>query len=121
MDEARDTPLRQHLCTAHGMHRSRALLLLDLNTAESLWLYIEIPITLKGLDMTPQFLREEAMRFRGMAVTVDREASKLRLLTMANDYESRAKVADELTEPNLGEVIKGNTGGRIVKELNEAG
>ena len=71
--------------------------------------------------MTPQFLREEAIRFRGMAVTVDREASKLRLLTMANDYESRAKAADALTEPNLGEAIKANTGRRIVKEQNEAG
>jgi hypothetical protein len=78
-------------------------------------------MTLKGLDMTPQFLREEAIRFRGMAVTVDREASKLRLLTMANDYESRAKAADELTEPNLGGAIKANTGRRIVKEQSEAG
>jgi hypothetical protein len=87
----------------------------------SLWLHVEIPMTLKGLDMTPQFLREEAIRFRGMAVTVDREASKLRLLTMAKDFESRAKAADDLTEPNLGEAIKGNTSRRIVKELNEAG
>lgn len=78
-------------------------------------------MTLKGLDMTPQFLREEAIRFRGMAVTVDREASKLRLLTMANDYKSRAKAADALTEPNLGEAIKANTGRRIVKEQSEAG
>ena len=78
-------------------------------------------MTLKGLDMTPQFLREEAIRFRGMAVTVDREASKLRLLTMENDYESRAKAADALTEPNLGEAIKANTGRRIVKEQSEAG
>ena len=78
-------------------------------------------MTLKGLDMTPQFLREEAIRFRGMAVTVDREASKLRLLTMANDYEFRAKAADALTEPNLGEAIKANTGRRIVKEQSEAG
>ena len=54
-------------------------------------LHVEIPMTLKGLDLTPQFLREEAIRFRGMAVTVDREASKLRLLTMANDYEFSGK------------------------------
>ena len=46
--------------------------------------------------MTPQFLREEASRFRGMAETVEREASKLRLLKMAADYEQRAKAADEL-------------------------
>ena len=40
---------------------------------------------------------------------------------MANDYESRAKAADALTEPNLGEAIKANTGRRIVKEQSEAG
>jgi hypothetical protein len=42
-------------------------------------------------------------------------------LWMANDYGSRAKAADDLTEPNLGEAIKGNTSRRIVEELNEAG
>ena len=47
--------------------------------------------------MTPEFLRAEASRFRGMAETVEREASKLRLLGMADDYESRAKAAAELT------------------------
>jgi hypothetical protein len=73
--------------------------------------------TLKGLDMTPQFLREEAARFRGLAGTIDREASKLRLLTMADDYASRAKAADELTEPNLGGAIKGNTGRSIIKAI----
>lgn len=36
--------------------------------------------------MTPKFLREEAARFRGMAETVDRDASRLRLLAMAADY-----------------------------------
>ncbi len=49
--------------------------------------------------MTPQFLREEASRFRGMAETVEREASRLRLLKMADDYEQRAKAADELAPP----------------------
>lgn len=53
--------------------------------------------------MTPKFLREEAARFRGMAETVDREASKLRFLTMATDFEARAKAADELIVPTLGE------------------
>jgi hypothetical protein len=43
--------------------------------------------------MTPQFLREEAARFRGMAETVEREASKVRLLKMATDYEARAAAA----------------------------
>jgi len=45
--------------------------------------------------MTPEFLREEAARFRGMAETVDREASKLRLLAMAADYEAKAAATAE--------------------------
>jgi hypothetical protein len=45
--------------------------------------------------MTPQFLRAEAARFREMAEAVtDREASRQRLLAMANDYEARATAAD---------------------------
>lgn len=50
--------------------------------------------------MTPKFLREEAARFRGMADTTDREASKLRFLAMATDFEARAKIADEAAGPN---------------------
>lgn len=46
--------------------------------------------------MTPKFLREEAARFRGMADEHTREASKLRLLGMAADYEARATKADGL-------------------------
>jgi hypothetical protein len=49
--------------------------------------------------MTPQFLREEAARFRGMADTMEREASRLRLLAMATDYESRATLADGVSTP----------------------
>ena len=49
--------------------------------------------------MTPKFLREEAARFRGMAEENTREASKLRLLGMAADYESRATKADGLVVP----------------------
>jgi hypothetical protein len=49
--------------------------------------------------MSPKFLREEASRFRGMAAETDREASKLRLLAMAADYESRATAADGLAIP----------------------
>jgi hypothetical protein len=41
-----------------------------------------------------------------MAETTDREASKVRLLAMAADYEARAKVAHELVEPPLGDEIK---------------
>jgi hypothetical protein len=54
---------------------------------------------LKGLTMTPQFLRAEAARFREMAEVADREASRQRLLRMAADYESRAQAADALQPP----------------------
>jgi hypothetical protein len=50
--------------------------------------------------MTPQFLRAEAARFREMADSVtDREASRQRLLNMANDYEARASAAEETQPP----------------------
>jgi hypothetical protein len=45
--------------------------------------------------MTPKFLRAEAARFREMAETTDREASRQRLLGMAADYESQANAAAE--------------------------
>jgi hypothetical protein len=45
--------------------------------------------------MTPKFLREEADRFRGMAETTEREASKQRFLAMAADFEARADAADK--------------------------
>lgn len=48
--------------------------------------------------MDPKFLRDEAARFRGMAETQDREASKERFLAMAADYEAKAEAADELTK-----------------------
>ena len=48
---------------------------------------------LKVRQMTPKFLREEAARFRGMADEHTREASKLRLMAMAADYEARATAA----------------------------
>ncbi len=70
--------------------------------------------------MTPQFMREEAARFRGMADTVDREASKVRLLAMADDYESRANAADATTEPAPGEAVKVKAGTKHAKDLNEA-
>ena len=53
--------------------------------------------------MTPQFLRHEAARFRGMAEDADREATKARLLAMAADYEARAGTDIEVIEPNSGE------------------
>ena len=49
--------------------------------------------------MTPQFLRSEAARFREMAESTDREASRQRLLGMAADYEARAAVADQTQPP----------------------
>jgi len=59
--------------------------------------------------MTPQFLRDEAARFRGMAGDTDREATKERFLAMAADYDARAEIANELTEPNSGEADKAMT------------
>ena len=47
--------------------------------------------------MTPKFLRDEAARFRQMAETTEREASKLRLLGMATDFEARAQAIDGRT------------------------
>jgi hypothetical protein len=53
--------------------------------------------------MNSRFLRDEAARFRGMADTADREATKLRVLAMAADYDARANVADEATEQTSSE------------------
>ena len=49
--------------------------------------------------MNPRFLREEATRFRDMAATSDREASKVRLLAMAADFEARAEAAQHTAAP----------------------
>ena len=57
--------------------------------------------------MNPQFLRSEAARFRGMAVDADREATKLRLLAMATDYEARAGTEPESIVPNSDDAIIG--------------
>jgi hypothetical protein len=66
--------------------------------------------------MTPKFLREEAARFRGMAETVDREASKLRFLAMATDFEARAQAADEPVVPAEAEQTSVSPGKRPAKE-----
>jgi hypothetical protein len=50
--------------------------------------------------MNARFLRDEAARFRGMAEDADREATRVRFLAMAADYEARAKLANELTDPD---------------------
>ena len=68
--------------------------------------------------MNARFLRDEAARFRGMAETTDREATRVRFLGMAADYEARAMVAkggepdvgdtaNETVEPSLDEAITG--------------
>jgi hypothetical protein len=51
---------------------------------------------LKRIALTPQFLRSEAARFRDMAESTDREASRQRLLAMAVDYEAQAEEAEKL-------------------------
>jgi hypothetical protein len=52
--------------------------------------------------MTPRLLREEAARFREMAESTEREASKQRLLGMAADFEARAAAAIE-RDPTLAD------------------
>jgi hypothetical protein len=59
----------------------------------------------KGLTMTPRFLREEAIRFRGMAADTDRNATRERFLAMAADYDARAEVASESEAPDTGVTI----------------
>ena len=71
---------------------------------------------LKEFVMTPKFLREEAARFRGMADTADREASKLRYFKMATDFEALAQAADELIAPIQDEAINVNPGKRSAEE-----
>ncbi len=63
--------------------------------------------------MNARFLRDEAARFRGMAEDTDRDATRLRLLAMAADYEARAKAAAE--EPASGPA-GGETGGEVREE-----
>jgi hypothetical protein len=63
--------------------------------------------------MNPRFLWDEAVRFQGMAADADREATRLRLLAMAVDYDARAMAADGLTEPQPDDVIKVKTGPNV--------
>jgi hypothetical protein len=71
--------------------------------------------------MTPKFLREEAARFRGMAATADLEASKVRLLAMAVDFETRATGADELVGPKPDDGIKDRPNKKVSRGPSEAG
>jgi hypothetical protein len=87
--------------------------------------------------MDVRFLRHEAERFRGMADTADREATRLRFLAMATDYDARANVADEVTEqtssetdteppepkseeePDRGQALSIKPKGRIIRETKK--
>jgi hypothetical protein len=70
--------------------------------------------------MHSRFLREEAARFRGMAETQDREASKVRLLKMAADYEAQADAKDgELAAEKSAEGIGAKVRKKIAKEPGE--
>src|SRR4051812_18943752 len=82
--------------------------------------------------MNHRFLSDEAARFRSMADDTDREASKVRLLAMAADYESRARIADDLsatitepsqaeamevmTQPDQGEALTPEIGKKVTRE-----
>jgi hypothetical protein len=54
-----------------------------------------------------------------MAETSDREASKVRFLAMATDFEARADAADESAKPNPADQIKVKVSQRASKELGE--
>lgn len=70
--------------------------------------------------MDPKFLRDEAARFRGMAESQEREASKQRFLAMAADYESQAEAADGLTKASSAEVASAKVIKKIDNENEEA-
>jgi hypothetical protein len=76
--------------------------------------------------MNARFLRDEAARFRSMAADTDHEASRLRRLATADEYEARAvaaegkpqpppveEIADEVTEPPKPKAIKLDAGTRL--------
>jgi len=86
------------------MHTCRASPNRILNPDTAPWLLFGVFPTPKGLMMNSRFLRDEASRFRGMADTADREATRLRFLAMAVDYDARANVADEATEQSSSEI-----------------
>jgi hypothetical protein len=126
---------------APGAHRPHIALSHAIipDSAEHVWL----PTILKGSFMNARFLRDEAARFRGMADDAGRDATKQRLLAMADDYEARAKLAGESQEPaaatvdddladappdravevpdepTQGDTLKLRPGRRIVKDAKE--
>ena len=56
--------------------------------------------------MNTRFLLDEAARFRVMAEEADREATRVRLLAMAADYEARSAIADGLMTPEQREAVR---------------
>src|SRR3954447_2608641 len=60
---------------------------------------LAMPTTPIGYTMNARFLREEAARFRDMAAATDREASRVRFLAMAADFEARAAIAQDAVQP----------------------
>ena len=63
--------------------------------------------------MNHRFLRDEAARFRAMADDTDHEATKLRRLATAADYEARAKLADGSAGPNAAEMDVAEVDGEV--------
>lgn len=66
--------------------------------------------------MTPKFLREQARHLRGMAEVTDLKTSKVKLLTLAEDYEALAKAAEKST---AHEMMVG-AGNNVAEEVREA-
>ncbi len=66
--------------------------------------------------MTPKFLREQATHLRCMANRTQSEASKMKFLTLAEDYEALAKAAEKLA---ADEIMVG-AGNNIAEEVREA-
>lgn len=63
--------------------------------------------------MNHRFLRDEAARFRAMADDTDHEATKLRRLATAADYEERAKAADDGAGPDAAELDVAEMDGEV--------
>lgn len=66
--------------------------------------------------MTPRFLREQATHLRGMAAEARLETLRLRLLTLAEDYEALAKAAENSTADEIMLRVTSN----VAKEVKEA-
>jgi hypothetical protein len=67
------------------------------------------------VGMTPAFLRSEAAFYRGLAQIMEPGPSKLRLLTIATDYEALAVVARRNQDDAIG--VRPNSLGSATKAL----